>query len=99
MNSFSTTTSVVEPAKGSVPRIVPLVGDAPAMREWAEELVERARTQGVELTGDNGLLTALVRQVLRTGLEVELSDHLGYEPHAVAGRGLATVATVRTPRP
>ena len=87
MNSSSTTSSVVEPAKGSVPRIVPLVGDVPAMREWAEELVERARTQGVELTGDNGLLTALVRQVLQTGLEVELSDHLGYEPHAVAGRG------------
>ena len=87
MNSTSTTTSVVEPAKVSVPRNVPLVGDVSAMREWADELVERARTQGVELTGDNGLLTALVRQVLQTGLEVEMSDHLGYEPHAVAGRG------------
>jgi putative transposase len=87
MNSTSTTTSVVEPVRVSVPRNVPLVGDVPAMREWAEELVERARTQGVELTGDNGLLTALIRQVLQTGLEVELSDHLGYEPHAVAGRG------------
>ena len=43
MNSTSTTTSVVEPAKGSVPRIVPLVVDVPAMREWADELVERAR--------------------------------------------------------
>ena len=47
----------------------------------------RARTEGVELTGENGLLTALVRQVLQTGPEVELSDHLGYEPHAVEGRG------------
>jgi transposase-like protein len=64
-----------------------LVGDEPAMRDWAAELVERARTDGVELTGENGLLTALVRQVLQTGLEVELADHLGYEPHAVAGRG------------
>ena len=57
------------------------------MRAWATELVEQARTEGVELTGDNGLLTALVRQVLQTGLEVEMTDHLGYEPHAVAGRG------------
>jgi transposase-like protein len=57
------------------------------MRDWAAELVERARTDGVELTGENGLLTALVRQVLQTGLEVELTDHLGYEPHAVEGRG------------
>ena len=57
------------------------------MRDWADELVARARTEGVELTGENGLLTALVRQVLQTGLEVELTDHLGYEPHAVTGRG------------
>ena len=26
-------------------------------------------------------------QLLQTGLEVELTDHLGYEPHAVEGRG------------
>ena len=74
----------------SVPgaRSVPFVaGDTPAMREWAEELVARARAEGVELTGDDGLLTAMIRQVLQTGLEVELSDHLGYEPHDPAGRG------------
>jgi transposase-like protein len=33
------------------------------------------------------LLTAVVRQVLQTGLEVELADHLGYELHHPAGRG------------
>jgi putative transposase len=70
-----------------VPPIVPLLGDEPAMRDWAEALVARARADGVELTGDDGLLTALVRQVLQTGLEVEMSDHLGYDRHAVAGRG------------
>ena len=43
------------------------------MREWAAELVDRARHDGVELTGDDGLLTALVRQVLQTGLEVEMN--------------------------
>lgn len=63
------------------------VGDEAAMRAWAAELVERARSEGVELTGDDGLLTSLVRQVLQTGLEVEMSDHLGYERHAVEGRG------------
>lgn len=61
--------------------------DDAAMREWAEELVARAREEGVELTGDGGLLTGLVRQVLQTGLEVELEDHLGYEPYDPAGRG------------
>src|SRR5580704_14765807 len=69
-------------------RSVPVVeGDDAGMRVWAEELVARARDEGVELTGDNGLLTALVRRVLQTGLEVEMTDHVGYEPHAVAGRG------------
>jgi putative transposase len=29
------------------------------MRDWAEDLVDRARTEGVELTGEHGLLTAL----------------------------------------
>ena len=47
---------------------------------WSERL------DGVELTGDGGLLTALVQQVLQTGLEVEMTDHLGYERHAVEGR-------------
>ncbi len=41
----------------------------------------------MELTGDNGLLTAMVRQVLQTGLNVELAERLGYEPHAPEGRG------------
>jgi len=56
------------------------------MRDWATELVEQARREGVELTGDNGLLTAFVQRVLQTGLEVEMSEHLGYERHAVEGR-------------
>src|SRR5262245_65022238 len=73
----------------SVPvvRSVPLVGDEPAMQDWAAELVARARAEGVALTGEDGLLTGLVRQVLQTGLEVEMTDHLGYERHDVAGRG------------
>jgi hypothetical protein len=65
----------LEPAESSVSRIVPSAGDESAIRDWAAELVERDRTERVELTGDNGPLTALVRQVLQTGLEVEMTDH------------------------
>jgi putative transposase len=57
------------------------------MQGFAVELVNRARSQGVELAGENGLLTAMVRQVLQTGLNVELAEHLGYQPHAIEGRG------------
>jgi hypothetical protein len=72
----------------SAARSVPFVaGDTPAMRERAEQLVARARAEGVDLAGDDGLLTAMVSQVLQTGLEVELADHLGYGPHDSAGRG------------
>jgi transposase-like protein len=75
---------LLEPAARSVAFVA---GDMPAMREWAEQLVAQARAEGVELTGDDGLLSAMVRQVLQTGLEVELADHLGYEPYDPAGRG------------
>lgn len=77
------------PGSNRVPaaRSFPLMGDEPAMQAWAEALVDQARTQGVELTGDNGLLTALVQRVLQTGLNVELTEHLGYQRHAVEGRG------------
>jgi transposase-like protein len=84
MTSTSSEPAPVVPAGRSVEGVS---GDDRAMRAWAEELVARARSEGVELTGDNGLLTALVRRVLQTGLEVEMTDHLGYEPHAIEGRG------------
>ena len=54
--------------------------------ELAEELVERARSEGVELVGPGGLLTGLTKTVLETALEAELDDHLGYPKHAASGR-------------
>jgi putative transposase len=82
-------TSRNENGGGLVPasRNVPVVADSSEMRDWAEQLVARARNEGIDLTGDNGLLTAMVRQVLQTGLNVELAEHLGYQPYAADGRG------------
>jgi len=51
----------------------------PDMKELARQMVAGAKTGGVALTGDGGLLTALTKQVLQTALEVELEEHLGYE--------------------
>ena len=56
----------------------------------ADQLVEQAKATGVSLTGEGGLLTGLVRQVLQVlqgALESEITDHLGYAAHAVEGRG------------
>ncbi len=72
--------------------------DEAAMRDWAELLVARARAEGVELTGDGGLLTGLVRQVLQCGLEVEMAEHLGYERNAVEGRGSGNSRNGTTPK-
>ncbi|MXZ14290.1 MAG: IS256 family transposase, partial [Acidimicrobiales bacterium] len=47
--------------------------DEAAMADWAERLVAQARAEGVDLTGEGGLLTDLVRRVLQTGLEVEMT--------------------------
>ncbi len=52
----------------------------------AQELVERARTEGVELVGPGGLLAGLTKTVLETALEAELDEHLGSPKHAVEGR-------------
>jgi len=60
------------------------VGDA--RRQLAEQLVEEARTTGVNLVGPDGLLSDITRMVLETGLQVELDEHLGYEKHAAEGR-------------
>ena len=48
----------------------------------------RARGDGVELVGPGGLLNGLTRTVLETALEVEMSEHLGYDKHDSSGRNL-----------
>jgi len=55
-------------------------------QQLAEELVARARADGVQLIGEGGLLTGLTKSVLECALEEEISDHLGYDKHDPAGR-------------
>lgn len=56
---------------------------SPEDKQLVEELVERARWDGVELVGPGGLLTGLTKNVLEASSEAELSEHLGYD---LAGR-------------
>ena len=49
-------------------------------------LVERARSEGLQLTGQGGLLQQLTKRVLESALEGEITDHVGYEKHDPAGK-------------
>ena len=65
-------------------------GQAGAELSAADEQVlrrlERARTGGLKLTGEGGLLGRLTKMVVEGALEGELDDHLGYGKHDPEGR-------------
>jgi transposase-like protein len=51
-----------------------------------DQLVEQARSEGLQLTGEGGLLQQLTKAVLESALEGEITDHLGYDKHDPAGK-------------
>lgn len=61
-----------------------------------DELLEQAGDR--DLLGDGGLLTQLAKQVLETALDVELTEHLGYERGDVDGRGSGNSRNGTTPK-
>src|SRR5215475_1690750 len=64
----------------------------PSAREQvAEELVRRAREQGLSLTGPDGLLKQLTKTVLETALDQEMTEHLGHDKHGPAGNEAGNV--------
>jgi putative transposase len=50
------------------------------------QLADRARAEGLRLTGEGWLLQRLTKVVVESSLEGELDDHLGHGKHDVAGR-------------
>lgn len=65
-----------QPAEGSV------IND-----ELIERLMDQVDADGVELLGPDGVLTELTKRIMERALDVERSDHLGYERGDPAGRG------------
>jgi len=57
-----------------------------ADEQLIRELTDRARTGGLRLTGEGGLLGKLTKMVIEGALEGELDDHLGYAKNDPAGR-------------
>jgi putative transposase len=50
------------------------------------QLAQRARSEGLKLTGEGGLLQHLTKVVVEAALDGEMDDHLGYAKHDPAGR-------------
>ncbi len=66
-----------------------VVGPDPADvldEQLVRQLSERARAEGLRLTGEGGLLSRLTKMVVESALEGEMEDHLGYARHDPAGR-------------
>ena len=61
-------------------------GLSAADEQLLRELTDRARTGGLKLTGEGGLLGQLTKMVVEGALEGEMDDHLGYSRHDPAGR-------------
>jgi transposase-like protein len=61
--------------------------DAVADEQLISILVDRARGDGLKLTGEGGLLQQLTKRVLESALEGEITDHVGYDKHDPAGKG------------
>jgi transposase-like protein len=54
--------------------------------DLVRELAGRARAEGLQLTGEGGLLGRLAKTVVEGALEGEMDDHLGYPKNDPAGR-------------
>ena len=67
--------------------------------ELVGRLVAQAREQGLQLSGDGGLLQQLTKRVIEAALDGEITDHLGYENMIRPARTAGIPATAPGPRP
>jgi transposase-like protein len=81
--------SVVEVAEPETPleaEVETAVAEVSALDvQLLRRLADQARGQGLELTGEGGLLQQLTKVFLESALEGEMDAHLGYAKHDAAG--------------
>jgi putative transposase len=65
--------------------------------ELVDELLAGAQTEQ-EIVGPGGLLSQLTKRLVERAMEVELSDHLGYEPHREPPGGAGNTRNGSTPK-
>ncbi len=91
------TDTVVEPEPAEQPVQAP--SSTATDEQLIAMLVDRARTDGLQLTGEGGLLQMLTKRVLESALEGEITDHLATKSTIRPGRTTATAATAPGRRP
>ena len=64
----------------------PMMLDDALDEQLIAQLADRARSEGLQLTGEGGLLARLTKAVVESAVEGEMDDHLGYTKHDPAGR-------------
>jgi putative transposase len=82
------------------PALRPELGDelkALLPDEVIDELLAGAKTEG-EIVGPGGLLSQLTKRLVERAMEVELTDHLGYEPHLEPPGGAGNTRNGSTPK-
>jgi transposase-like protein len=62
-----------------------------------DELLAGARSEE-EIVGPGGLLSQLTKRLVERAMEVELTDHLGYEPHLVPPGGTGNARNGTSPK-
>src|SRR5205823_1458067 len=62
-----------------------------------DELLQGARTEE-EIVGPGGVLSQLTKRLVERAMEVELTDHLGYEPHQEPPGGVGNTRNGKTPK-
>jgi putative transposase len=62
-----------------------------------DELLAGAQTEQ-EIAGQGGLLGQLTKRLVERAMEVEITDHLGYEPHAEPPGGAGNTRNGSTPK-
>jgi putative transposase len=65
--------------------------------ELVDELLAGANTEE-EIVGPGGLLARLTKRLVERAMEVELTDHLGYEPHQEPAGGAGNTRNGSTPK-
>lgn len=63
-----------------------------------DRLMAQVASEGLELLGPDGVLTELTSRIMNRALEIEMTDHLGYEKGDPAGWGSGNNRNGTTPK-